>query len=531
MSFTREIPGARPATLSVVGHRIRIPLSTFGFLLVAVLIGLPDARADSILFKDGRYYEVPRATVDQDKILVKYEHGTVTIPMSLVQEYFILDSGGKFTPRTDEERAKVEQGLVPFDGDWIAEAERDRRVEERREKRRERLEEYKEHMLWRNRYKDQTKNFEFEYTVPPEIAEGYRDLFETFYTHVSKEWRIRRRGPRLKVCLYNNREDFERIGNVPTGVLGYFRFVDPIELNFFYDRRDERMTLDVLFHEASHYMMHLYQERDFTLPPWIDEGLAEYYGASHWDPQTKKLEVGAIQEGRLVRMHDAMDGGEYQDLESLMREPSIDAMQYAWSWALNHMLLEDSKYERKYRKYVQTMARSKSVKREPWPNNPNYQWVVPQTSIALFQKSLGIRDLGAFEKQWYDYIRSMEVQSSRGYYEAGLFCQRWNRPVRATLYFKKALEMGSKNPGVYEQLGSVLTSRKKYDEAIDVLKKGIEIDPLNAHLYMRLGRVHLRQGKQRDLGAELQKLAVEIDPDDNTLLTQARMLDRITQGG
>jgi hypothetical protein len=30
--------------------------------------------------------------------------------------------------------------------------------------------------------------------------------------------------------------------------------------------------------------------------------LAEYYGASHWDPVAKKFETGLIQEGRLCEI-------------------------------------------------------------------------------------------------------------------------------------------------------------------------------------------------------------------------------------
>lgn len=489
------------------------------------------ASADSILFHDGRFYEVPKATVSQDAILVHYDDGEVRVPLDLVKEYFILDESGAFTPRNDDERAKIAEGLVPYDGKWVTPRTRDRLVAKRAEERQAALDEYQEHMMWRSRYKDSTKHFAFEYTVPKEVADNYRDMFEVFYDEVSKEWGMRQTGPKLKVCFYNNQRDFERIGNVPRGVLGYFKFVEPLELNFFYDRRDERMTLDVLFHEAQHYMMHLYVYKKYKLTDWVSEGLAEYYGASVWDKDKKELSIGHIQEGRLVRMHDAMDGDQAQGLADLMRTPAIDAMQYAWSWSLNHMLLQDRKTASNYRKYVQKMARDRSMKREPWPRNPNYEWVKPDHAIATFQKMLRIDDLEAFEKKWHDYIRSMKVESSRGYYEAGLFCVRWNRNVRATMYFRKALEMGSDNPGVYESLGKVLTRRQKYDEAIETLTKGIEIDPLNAHMHMALGTVYIVSKKDVELGKRMQKLAVEIDPDDNTLLTRWDGLSQAILGG
>ncbi len=489
-------------------------------LTLALVLG-GAAVADSLLYNDGRFYEVPKLEQGSDgNFIVRYEHGSIVVPADLVKEFFILQVGGEYTPRNEDEKEKVAKGLVPYEGRWIHSTHRDRLISEMNLKRKEAMAELKAHQIWRNRYKKSTKHFAFEYTVPDEVGETYMDMFEAFYGFAKKEWRISQGNTgKLKVCFYNNKRDFERIGNVPRGVLGYFKFVAPYELNVFYERRDEKLTLDVVFHEANHYIMRLFVKPKFTLPPWASEGLAEYYGASDWDPVTKKMTVGRLQEGRLINLTDEMDGGKMQSLRGLFGEVRVSAIQYAWSWSLHHMLLESKKYKNKYKKFVTTVARSNSVKREPWPGNPNYLWPVPTLATALFQRTLGIKDLDAFEQQWYDYIRSLKVESDRGYHRAGTFCIRYDRPVRACLYFKKALELGSKNPSTFEEYARVLIRRSKYTEAADVLTSGTKIDPLNPYFYYQMGQAHRRMDgeKNKELGQRYIDLAREMSPDDSRL--------------
>lgn len=491
-----------------------------GGAIAALLLLITPAAADSLFFKDGRYYEVPRL-VEQDKVLeAMFQYGTVTISKDLVQDWSIEAAGGQIQAKNDEEKAKLEKGLVPFEGKWVPKARRDQILTQRNEEAQAELDEYRKHQNWRDRYQESTKHFDFEYTVPQNVGQEYMDMFEVYWNVFAKDWKISQpRGEKLKVCFYNNRDDFTRIGNVSRGVLGYFRFVEPLELNFFYERRDRRLTLDVLFHELNHYLFHLYTRNNFQLSSWLEEGMAEYYGASQWDPTTSKMTVGHIQEGRLVRLIDVMDGGEMQDLRGLMSLPSIDATQYAWSWTLCHMLMEDPKTKGRFKKYIDKMARGRA-EREPNPRNMNFMWVKRDYAIDQFQKMLGIKDLDAFEQQWYDYIRSLEVQSARGYHKAALFCQKYDRPVRAGVYFKKAIEMYTDNPSTYEEYGKLLISEEKYRDGIEILSKGAGLDPMNPYFYKEQGRALRKLGGSDNLekGKNLQLLAYEMDRNDPGIL-------------
>lgn len=488
--------------------------------LAAIALLASTAAADTVIFKDGRVFEVPKLAEGQKGLEAQYRHGAIPIDPALVKEWFSLGAGGEYLPKTDEEKKQVEAGMVPFEGRWIAKAARDRTIAERSTKAQARIDEFKKHQEWRDRYKGATKHFEFEYTVPPEISQRYMEMFEVYYDVFATQWKVSQpKGAKLKVCFYNNFEDYTRIGNAP-GSLGYFRFVEPIELNFFYSRRDERLTLDVLFHELNHYLFHLYADPTIQMPAWCNEGMAEYFGASEWDPKTKKMKLGCIQEGRLVNLIDAMDGDEMQSLKGLMSEPRIDALQYAWSWTLCHMLMENPATRDKFKAYVAKVAKDKKLANEPYPANSNYTWVPPSRSIELFQKTLGIKDLDAFQQEWYAYIRKLKVESARGYYRAAMTCVQWDRPLRAISYLEKAVDLGTSDPGVYVELGKLYVRDQKPEKAIAAFERGIQLDPLNADMHLQLGKAHMKRTAEgsQEKGIEEQLLAVEIDPNDGELI-------------
>ncbi|MBI4879925.1 MAG: tetratricopeptide repeat protein [Planctomycetes bacterium] len=512
--------------------RARTTLST----LFLVCAAAASAAGDSLFFKDGRYYEVPKLIEREKDFEVVYPHGSVIVAKELVQDFFCAEGGGSVEARTPEEAEKLALGLVPFEGKWIPKARRDQLVEKQQQERRAQLDEYRKHQEWRDRYQQDTKHFSFEFTVPLDVGRQYMDMFEVYYDTFAKEWKVQQpKGKKLKVCFYNKREDFTRIGNVSENVLGYFRFVDPIELNFFYERQDERLTLDVLFHELNHYLFFLHTKDNWQLEPWIEEGMAEYYGASQWDPTTKQMSLGHQQEGRLVILMDEMDGGENQDLEGLLRDSVFqDGIKYAWAWSLCHKLMENAKTRPKFKAYVDKLARG-TAEREANPRNPNFMWVKRDFAIDQFKKTLGVQDLDAYEKEWYDYIRSMKVESARGYHAAAMFCKRWDRNVRAGVFFKKAIEGYTTNPSTYLGYGELLIEDDKAKEAIEVLQKGIQLDPMNPHMYRHLGEAYrkLADGDSKDTGKKYQLLAIDMDPYDSTLTwgLDSEVLAELGSGG
>ena len=341
----------------------RMPVCRRGLTaLLGLACLLPTAGADIVYLQDGRILEGPAMQRTADSLVVQYKNGEVHIPADMVLEA-VIAGDSTFVPQTEEEKAKFEDGLVPFEGKYIPATRRRQMLERRIADRREMIAKEKEHRVWRNRRTEKTKHFEFEYTVPQHQFEIYRDLMEAYFTAFAKDWKIRqpKNLGKLKTCFYIDREAFNQISGAGGGTLAYFRFVEPMELNFFYDPMDAQFTEDVMFHEANHYLTKLI-DVDFHFPHFPGESLAEYYGASDYDPKTRKVTSGLVQEGRLTEIQADIDRGELMSLEKLV---SADRMyeHYTWGWSLVHFLMNDKALSKKFQKFVLRLPKEDGASR------------------------------------------------------------------------------------------------------------------------------------------------------------------------
>ncbi|MBK7644169.1 MAG: hypothetical protein IPJ19_14170 [Planctomycetes bacterium] len=470
-------------------------------------LALPAAAGDILSLKDGRVIEGPKMTRTQKGIELAYEHGTILIPTEMILDA-VLDSDSALPPATDEEREMSTKGMVRFEGKWVRTSQRDEILKKRLDARRADLEQMAARKEWRNRGQQDTQHFHFEYTVPDPIFEGYRDLMEAYYTDFAKTWKLKSPGrdDRLNVSFHGDEETFHQVSGVGFGVLGYFRFVKPWDLNVFYERMDPNFTTEVMFHEANHYLQKLI-ELDFAVPHFPGESLAEYYGASHWDPEKKKLSTGLILEGRLCEVQEDIVKGDFEPLDELVRTDR-DYKHYTWGWSLVYFLMNDPRYQPKFQKFVFTLARGKGVLREPM-GIANLQTVKGEEVFRIFREELGLKDVAAvknLEREWYAYIQKLAPTSVSGLEQAGLSAAGNNRPLRATRLLKEAIEKGSRNPLVHARYAEVLAGKGRRLDAVEAWKKAIEIDPLNGKFYSSLGHTLLYGKKDAPSNAEANRM-------------------------
>src|SRR5439155_8552115 len=136
----------------------------------------------------------------------------------------------------------------------------------------------------------------------------------------------------------------------------------PWDLNTYYDRLDNEVAKHVLYHEANHYLQ-LLVDVNFAVPHFPGESLAEYYGASHWEPETRKFVVGLIQEGRLCEIQTDIDSGEKMPLDKLILTDG-SYKHYTWGWSLVHFLMNDPRYADKFQKFFLALSHGKNVRRD-----------------------------------------------------------------------------------------------------------------------------------------------------------------------
>lgn len=496
---------------------------TATFLIAATAIA--GQAQDSLQLHDGRFVVGPKMTRTAEGVVVHFDAGDVKVLDALVKSC-TAHLEGESDDWTDEERARIEKGEVLFEGRWMTVDRRDKELERRRGIREKKIAEARKHRKWAEHYVKKTANFEFHFTIDPDVMDAYADLMESYFREFMSEWSIRKpsKAGRLTVCFYHDADYFHQVGGAPDGVIGYYRFVQPRELNFYYDRLDSEMTQDVMFHETNHYLTHLI-DLSFHYPPWVNESLAEYYGASEWDPDKKKMSVGHLQEGRLAVVQDAIRSDDWQGLEELIRleQGSFNATHYAWGWSFVHFLLSNPRYAKGFKAFYLALARDKNIKRTIYFYD--MKQVEADEQIRALEKYLHVHDLKELEKEWHDYVRQLDAATHRGFLKAGQIALAHNMPIKAQRLFRTSLEMGNENPLTHYGYGRALEQKGKTGEALEQYGLAIDKDPLEAMFYVRKAECLARQDREADK-AEITRLfllASEIAPDEYDVILAKAM--------
>lgn len=486
--------------------------------LSAALLLAPDPspRGDDILcLKDGRIFEGLQMESQPDGgLLIHFENGDVKVPQALVLEA-LVNGESTYEPTTPEEKEKWEQGLVPYEGKWVKPDKRQREIEKRVKDLLANIEEMQAYRLWRNRRTEKTAHFEFEYTVPQHVFEEFRDLMEAYFSEFARTWRIKMpKDGRLKICFYRSREDFHQISAASGGVVGYFRFVKPWELNIFHERTDRVFTEQVMFHEANHYLQKLL-DPEVNMPHFPGESIAEYYGASQYDPATGKITTGMILDGRLTEIQNDIAADNLLGLKEMILSDE-DYKHYTWGWSLVHFLMNDARTQKQFVKFAMALVRGKDVERRK--GSWNLYDVSTEEVWAAFQRYMGLKDdadVTRMQEAWHTYVKEhLQLVTARGLEKAAMAAARQYppRPLRARRLFEEAIAKGTGNPLTFHQYAELLAREDKYADALAMWQKAVDLDPLNASFYASMGRTMTLQGKARE-GKVLIALAREIDPD------------------
>jgi tetratricopeptide (TPR) repeat protein len=477
---------------------------------VALLALAATAPADTLVLKDGRFVEDKTIEKTSGGFKLKLEHGEIFLPSGLVADYF-REKDGEFVPRTAEEEEMLEKGKVPYRGRWVTKSYRDKMVQRSREKRRQRIEQQKERQLWRNHVTVKTKRFVYKHTLSDDIFADLQAMFQAYYKYFTAYWGVRpsHKYGKPTIHIYHDAEYFQQRSGAPDGVVGWYHPLTK-ELHFYYDRHRHRFTLDVMFHEGNHMLTHMINEK-VLYPAWINEGMAEYFGASRWDPYRKKMSVGHLQSGRLAVLKNEVEDDKWQDLTELLEAGRINATQYSWAWSFCHFLLSEERYAKRFRKFYLALGKSSSVKRKSIMLA--FKVIEPKEAIAALMKYLKIKSLAPLQKEWREYITThlTEREGKLDYGLAAWIMTMYGENEKARRLFRKAIKQGSKEAYVHYGYAE-LRYRAKRKVALKHAVLATRYDPLYARAWGLRGRCTLDDDPKE--GLRLLELAEELDPTD-----------------
>jgi tetratricopeptide (TPR) repeat protein len=511
-------------------------------LLLFLLIPLTDALADKLILKDGRVLLECRVERIGQELYVIFPHGRLKLAEDRIKELY-QDLDETYEPRTKYEIEQFQKGLVFFEGSWTTARRRDAALQQRREAREKRLTELAKHLEWANAWRKETPHFMVMTNTSEALLDYYTDLFEKFYDHFTMRWNItdaksaKKRKPLIKI--YRNRGQYIAAGAPP---LSNGLFIPTQgEMVLYHDPADPRFTLDVLFHEGTHLMFHFLRS-DFIYPPWIYEGMAEYYGSSTLD-ESDRIQSGHIQEGRLAVLRYALEECEFIPLTKVLLTPEAQfkPIHYAESWCLVHFLLEHKKYKSHFFSYFSSLVTGMGLDEVVFAvdKGKNLSTLSLQEGLAVFMKKLGLATMDELNREFLEYVYyGLPEVGVRGYLDSARIKMREHDLDGALEDLTHAIELGSQDATCYLYKGRISAVMGNFPAAAAEYMKTLELDPLNPEYHLEAGRAFRVSGDRLMMEEGLRHihLSCEIAPDDprydrildQTLLDQdLPMLDNV----
>jgi tetratricopeptide (TPR) repeat protein len=492
-------------------------------LFVLLLLLAPLAGADTLALMDGRFVDNRPIEKAEGGYKIQFQNGEILVPDKMIVYVFRNDESIEFTPKTEKEKEKFEKGQVPWKGRWISKSYAAKLRAKELEARKKRIDQMLERRFWRNHAVVKSKRWVFLHTLPDEIFSEFVQMFEDYFEFYCKFWKIRPppKFGKPTMHIYHNEEYFHQVSGAPAGAAGYY-LPSKRELHFYYDRAHHDFALAVMFHETSHLLTHMVSPK-MDYPAWLNEGMAEVFGGTEYNPQTGQMEIGAVQSGRLAVLQSSIEDESWMGLEKLMRSPRIDALGYAWAWSFCHFLITSERYSKGFKKYFLAMGRSRSIRRR---REGRYETVDPNDAIAALKRYLRVKDLEALQKEWHDAVKELIKRTDLDWHEAGYIMLLWGLEKKARRFFKKAIDAGSTNAFDYYNYARLQLNRGKWGVALNRAEEALKYDPLHARAWSVLGYAKYLDGDHEE-GKRCIRLARELDPDDDRIWADEALVDEL----
>jgi tetratricopeptide (TPR) repeat protein len=315
-------------------------------------------------------------------------------------------------------------------------------------------------------------------------------------------------------------------------VAGYFQPGEEVNYITLTTERNGENPFSVIYHEYTHQLVNNTLRRG-AVPPWFNEGLAEYYSAFEIS-EDRKVSLGNLIENHLIRLREQKLIPLKQLLE--VNDYSLDRnkqeakwMFYAESWALVHYLILGNEGRRlpQLGKFIDLLA----------ANTPTEKAFTDafQTDIPSMEKELkDYVQQHRFKKQVATFKQKLEFDSTMksalltdAEAEAylGDLLAHTHRDAEAAARLEHALQLDPKLSLAHASLGTLLARQKRYAEAKQHLSAAVASDAQSylAHYYYAyaLSREGMEEsgradGYSTDAANEMREhllKAIELKPD------------------
>jgi hypothetical protein len=255
----------------------------------------------------------------------------------------------------------------------------------------------------------QSRHYSIRSDLPVAQTKEYADhldtMYDEYFRRLVKQAGLRQRSPEYpNVYMFASQQDYldtlrTNFGINGTGSGGMF-FIGPrgAGLAFWVEKLPRQRVGHVIQHEGFHQFAHAFFGND--LPPWLNEGLAEFFGESV--VEGKSVVIGQASPEVVTQVRTAVEKDKYLPFMDLLQMDSARwngnvqsgnaRLQYMQSWSMVHFLVygENGKYE----PYFSTMLKLLNAGTKPFD-----AW---KKAFSLDTET----EVLQFESRWKDYARA-----------------------------------------------------------------------------------------------------------------------------
>jgi tetratricopeptide (TPR) repeat protein len=348
----------------------------------------------------------------------------------------------------------------------------------------------------------QSKNFQLVGNADEQAMRGAATRLEQFryvFTQLFPQMKFTSPIP-TRVVVFRDKAVFDEFKPVEWAA-GYFQPADDMNYIVLPAAGEKAGDFDTVFHEYTHFLIDNSLGRA-NIPPWFNEGIAEYYEKLLIE-NDRKVTLGLPNQALLQLLQrtdfippETFFGMDYYTLHK-QSKPSAQLF-YAQSWLLVHYLMHSEGGGRRASldKFVALLVQGNKPK-DAFQRAFEMDYATLETELKKYaaQKSFAETTVELKEKLVFDaQMQTFPVSDSEAKAFQGDLLYHINRLTEAEKVLREALALDAESSIANTALGLVKMRQKKFVDAENYLQKAISGDAQNYFAFFSYAYAISREG-------------------------------------
>ncbi len=314
--------------------------------------------------------------------------------------------------------------------------------------------------------------------------EQFRETFRLLFPKVKFDQSIA-----TNVVVFKNEKSYKPFlpkrenGKADTGIAGYFQPGEDVNYITLSTGGDINETYGTIFHEYVHFLLNANFGRS-VIPPWFNEGLAEYYQTFTIEDD-QKVFLGNLQENHLYFLNksELIPLNTFFSIDNYSLHRNGDhsrSIFYAQAWALMHYLIQSKQGDNmnKFLNFVMNDVEPEKAFKQAFGSD--YSTMENALKKYVKQRTYQISVATLQNKLLFDTeMTTTPLTEADANAYLGDLLYHMHEYDDAEIYLQKSLAADAENSLANTAFGLVRMRQKKFDEAKKYLQKAIAANRQN----------------------------------------------------